>query len=213
MSMALPRRFATLLQIPIPRKILLASIGMAILFLALDSQMHQSLAEWARQLADSLAAFLLAAESFVLIMVVVFLLVLFAVGLRSFKAWQEHQRVYEQLRKEQEYARSIIDCSMTMIIGTDKDRNIKEFNRAAEATYGYSVAEVRGQPVTMLYSGDQESSRVGEQMRTQGFFTGEVISRKKSGELFSIFISATLLRDPQGGILGAVGNSRDLTGE
>ena len=117
------------------------------------------------------------------------------------------------LLQEKNFARSIIDHSVSTIIVVDAHRNIKEFNRAAERLYGYSALEVIGQPVSMIYGDEAQHAQVGEQMRTKGFFSGEVISHKKNGTPFPVYISAAMLYDNAGNIIGNVGSSRDLTEE
>ncbi|MBF0295529.1 MAG: response regulator [Magnetococcales bacterium] len=123
------------------------------------------------------------------------------------------QLAQERLLREREHARGIIDSSMTCIIGTDANRRIIEFNKAAETTYGYTLEEVRGLSVDRLYADPAQAEHVGREILTKGFFAGEVTSRKKNGEPFPVMIAASLLRDSDGNVYGSVGNSRDLTGE
>ncbi len=109
------------------------------------------------------------------------------------------------------YYRAIIDSSLDMIIAADPQRRIVEFNKAAERTYGYRANEVLGKPIDPLYADPEEMQRVGEVIQRTGRFIGEVRGRRKDGDLFPAFISATLLRDPQERIIGSVGSSRDLS--
>ena len=123
------------------------------------------------------------------------------------------KKQYQSLLQEKNFARSVIDYSIATIIAVDADRRIRKFNKAAEKMYGYSAEEVVGQPVSMIYGDGETSHRVGEEMRSKGFFSGEVVSKRKNGESFPVFVSATVLRDREGRIIGSVGSSRDLSKE
>jgi len=54
---------------------------------------------------------------------------------------------------------------------------------------------------------------VGKSMRTNDSFSGEITSRRKNGEEFPSRVSAVMLRDKHGSVMGSVGYSRDLTQE
>ena len=123
------------------------------------------------------------------------------------------KKQYQALLQEKDFARSIIDYSMSTIIAVDEKRRIKEFNKAAERMYGYTAAEVIGQPIVMIYGNDAVSNQVSEEMQTNGCFIGEVVSKRKNGESFLVRIAATVLRDRKGNTIGSVGSSQDLTKE
>jgi len=72
----------------------------------------------------------------------------------------ERKRAEEALRASQEYTSNIIDSSMDMIIAANKDRNIVEFNKAAEETFGYGREEVVGKLSDILYVDPQEALAV-----------------------------------------------------
>ena len=112
-----------------------------------------------------------------------------------------------------ELSEIIIDIAQDMIVAVDGVRGIHVFNKAAERTYGYSYSEVVGKPVGMLYGSPSEAQMVGETMHRHGQFHGEVMGRKKNGEIFPTRIAAKLLKNDRGEIIGSVGYSRDLTAE
>ena len=115
------------------------------------------------------------------------------------------------LRASQEYAGNIIDCSLDMIITVDMERKITEFNRAAEQTFGYRREEVLGRHVSMLYADEDEGLRVHSTTMENGRCVQEVANRRKNGEIFPGMLSASILRNAQGGPVGAMGISRDIT--
>ena len=68
----------------------------------------------------------------------------------------------------QEYATNIVDCSIDMIIAVDLDRNITEFNRAAQENFGYQRDEILGKHVSILYVNSREGSEIHKTIITQG---------------------------------------------
>ncbi|MBF0462824.1 MAG: PAS domain-containing sensor histidine kinase [Magnetococcales bacterium] len=114
---------------------------------------------------------------------------------------------------ERAYAHHLIDIAADMVVSVDDNRRINLFNKTAEQVYGYTAEEMLGQPITPLYDNPEEYQAIGEQMRTTGRFAGEITGRKKNGERFPVFVTAILLRNPAGEVIGSVGYSRDLTAE
>ncbi|MCF8465150.1 MAG: PAS domain S-box protein [Flavobacteriales bacterium] len=123
----------------------------------------------------------------------------------------ERSKAEKELRQAQEYARSIIDSSLDMIVATDIDYNINEYNAAAEATFGYTRKEVIGQPLSILFSDDQEMTKVVERITEVGSLANEIINRKKDGTFFISFLSASVIKNEKGETVGAMGVSRDIT--
>jgi len=115
------------------------------------------------------------------------------------------------LRASEQYARSIIDSSLDMIITVDPERRIVEFNRAAQETFGYTREEVLGKPVRILYADPQEGQTVHQTAFESGRIVREISNRRKNGDVFLCFLSASVMRDAKGELLGIVGVSRDIT--
>ena len=124
---------------------------------------------------------------------------------------EERKRAEKALRTTQEYSRNIINSSLDMIITVDTDRYIVEFNKAAEETFGYLREEVVGTSVDTLYANPQEALAVHKTTVEQGQCIQEILNKRKNGEVFPSFLSASLLRDAQGGAVGVMGVSRDIT--
>jgi PAS domain S-box-containing protein len=98
-----------------------------------------------------------------------------------------------------------------MIIGVDARRRITTFNPAAEHTFGYRKEEVLGKSVDLLYADPGEGEQVHSRTFTGAGFTGEIRNKRKNGELFYSYLSASVMRDPQGRVIGVMGISRDIT--
>ena len=98
-----------------------------------------------------------------------------------------------------------------MIVTVDQDRKIVEFNNAACETFGYRKEEVAGKNIKILYAREEQSKKVSTHISKNGRFIGEIENIRKNGEVFTSFLSATVMRDENGNVIGTVGNSRDIT--
>ncbi len=123
----------------------------------------------------------------------------------------ENKKAKEALLASREYARNLIESSLDMVISVDVDRNIVEFNKAAEETFGYGRSEVTGNPVDILYANPEESFEVHNTTLGDGKCVREIQNRRKNGETFPTFLSASLLRGVNGKVMGIMGVSRDIT--
>jgi PAS domain S-box-containing protein len=124
------------------------------------------------------------------------------------------RRQYEKtIENEKRYSNELIENSMNMVISVDKHRNIVVFNRAAQDTFGYSLEEVQGKLGSILYGNDNCQDMVSISLGERGHFSGEVINRRKNGELFPSFLNAMVLYDETDEFNGVVGNSRDITAD
>lgn len=111
----------------------------------------------------------------------------------------------------EEYYRTVIDSSLDMIITVDINRRIVEFNKSAQKTFGYAPEEVLGKPVEILYANPEQGDEISREVREKGICVAEVINKRKNGELFPSLISASLLRNSKGEVIGVMGISRDIS--
>lgn len=113
--------------------------------------------------------------------------------------------------------RAIVESMGEAVIATDHQYRITYWNPAATATYGWTAAEVLGQPVAALLattwtSPDEQRAAFaavahGERWR------GEVTQVRKDGQRVWILSVVTVLRDAEGVALGLVAVNRDLTAQ
>jgi len=124
----------------------------------------------------------------------------------------ERKNAERVLQETQKYTRLLIDSSLDMICASDKEGFITEFNAAAQTTFGYELDEVIGKHVSILYAKPEERIRItNEELYGKGRYAGEVVNLKKSGEPFIAYLSASVLKDDEGQVLGAMGVSRDIS--
>lgn len=124
---------------------------------------------------------------------------------------EEHKKTQQKLQEAQNFVRDIIESSIDMIIAIDESDKITEFNTAAQRLFGYELEEVMGKKASMLYVHKADFKHVKEELDKKDSFSGEILNRKKSGEEFTSFLSASLIKNQEGEILGSMGVSRDIT--
>lgn len=123
----------------------------------------------------------------------------------------ERKAVERKLRLAQQFTRSIIDSSLDMICASDVNNSITEFNHAAQQTFGYTLEEAFDLDPMKIFATPEDAERVRKAMESEGHFSGEINNVRKSGEVFPVFLSASVLINQQGERVGEMGISRDIT--
>ena len=123
----------------------------------------------------------------------------------------ERKKTQNKLATTQKFNKSIIESSLDMIVATDIDSRINEFNLAAQKSFGYTREEVLGKPVSIIYADEEEYKQVQEILHKEGVCSHEIVNKRKDGSLFISFLSASSLKDEEGNVFGAMGVSRDIT--
>ncbi|MCZ6872080.1 MAG: ATP-binding protein [bacterium] len=124
----------------------------------------------------------------------------------------QRKQVEAELRMAKDYAENIIKSSLDIIICVDPQRNITEFNRAAQRAFGYSKAEILGQSIDLLYADVSEGMALHSHLVEGGEgYTAEITNKRQDGTSFDAFVSASPMRDTDGNIIGVTGISRDIT--
>lgn len=121
------------------------------------------------------------------------------------------QKVKLKLEKSQEKNSLIFHQAQNCIIISDTQGKILEFNKASEILFGYTAEEIIGQNFERLYKSKSDLKTVKETLEKEGQFNGEIINQKKDGSHFVSFLSANLVYDKNGNVLGSMGVSRDIT--
>ncbi len=127
------------------------------------------------------------------------------------KEIRERKKAEDKLLENQAYTRNLIESSLDMICAINEKDQIVEFNKAAQARFGYSADEILGKSISILYYNERERKSVLAHLEDHGSYQGEVVNRTKSGEKFLSYLSASMLYDESGNVVGAMGVSRDIT--
>lgn len=112
------------------------------------------------------------------------------------------------------YLASIVMSAQDAIIGKTLDGIVTSWNMGAERMYGYSEAEMLGQPVARLAPPDRpdEIPHLMERLRR-----GETIEwlrtkrKRKDGTIIDVILTISPIRDIRGEIIGASTIARDVT--
>ncbi len=123
----------------------------------------------------------------------------------------EREKAEKKLIENQKYTKSIINSSLDIICASDIGGKIIEFNSAAEQAFGYKEKEILKKGVVALYSNKSDYLKVSKQLKKEGNFVGEVKNKRKNGEEFISFLSASVLYNDEGEPNGTMGVSRDVT--
>jgi PAS domain S-box-containing protein len=103
----------------------------------------------------------------------------------------------------------LFDASPSPVIGVDLRGRIHLFSRSAEETLGYTADEARAHlHVTDLYHRPDDARRVMNALRGEGPAgrpTLELTLRARNGELVPVLLTATLVHDAAGAIVGTLG--------
>ena len=114
------------------------------------------------------------------------------------------------------YFEHLLASSLDIVIAVDNEGQIIFYNDGAYRTLGYTLAEIRGKPVTTVYPNIEEARRVMAAMRGKEFGeTGQVKNFEtelvaKNGEHIPVAISGSVICDEIGHELGSIGFLKDL---
>jgi PAS domain S-box-containing protein len=109
---------------------------------------------------------------------------------------------------------AIVEDSDDAIISKNLDGVITTFNKAAERVFGYSAAEVVGQPITILIPADRQNEEpeiLARLRRGEGVEHFETVRKAKDGRALNISLSISPIKDAQGNVIGASKIARDIT--
>jgi diguanylate cyclase (GGDEF)-like protein/PAS domain S-box-containing protein len=132
------------------------------------------------------------------------------VALARSRKLAERRRYQDQLRL---FAKAFESASEGMVI-TAADGTILEVNRGLEAITGYREAEIVGEPSNLLDSTrhpPQFYQKLWERLRETGQWQGELWQRRKSGEDFPAYLTASALFDDEGRLTHFVAVLSDIT--
>jgi PAS domain S-box-containing protein len=136
-----------------------------------------------------------------------------AVNEEIIKLTQSLDATNTELETTRVYLDNLIQNSADMIVSTGRGRIITLCNRRAEEVLGYKSDEVLGQPVDILYEAG-EAQRVEKHLRQQPdgkLMEYEIRLRTKGGITIPARLTASLLYDRSGHLMGSVGACTDLT--
>jgi diguanylate cyclase (GGDEF)-like protein/PAS domain S-box-containing protein len=124
----------------------------------------------------------------------------------------EKFRLIETIPETQTYLKNVLDNSADIIITTNTEGRIVEFNNGASRLLGYSKGEVIGRKVEDFWLKPDERHDVLKILDKEGYISNyETQLITKSGQIIDISLTLSYIRDSSGRVLGTVGISKDIT--
>ncbi|WP_404360627.1 EAL domain-containing protein [Methylotuvimicrobium sp. KM1] len=122
----------------------------------------------------------------------------------------ERKKAEQQLRLHAQ----VFEYSREGIIITDSENNIISANPTYIELSGYTAEEALGKNPRLISSGLQDKSfyeNIWQEIHQRGHWQGEVINRRKNGDLYPQWLSISAIRNPQGRIIHHIGIMSDLS--
>ena len=131
----------------------------------------------------------------------------------SFNAMADSiQERTDVLSKTRDYMKNILDNTQDMVITTNTNGRIVEFNTGAEHILGYTRKEVVGQSAEMFYLDRQIKKKLMKRIEDEGAVKNyETKLRTKQGADIHMVITVSQLKDNSGNVIGAVEVGKDIT--
>ena len=117
------------------------------------------------------------------------------------------------LRETASQAAAVLHNSLDAIITLALDGTVTHWNAAAQRLFGYSPAEMLGQPVAKLvppYRLDEQGDLETRLKDSLAGFNFETIRMHRDGQVIAVSISLAPIRDAQGQLTGATEIIRDI---
>jgi two-component system sensor histidine kinase AtoS len=119
-----------------------------------------------------------------------------------------------ELKKNQDYLRSILESSADIIITVNPNGKIQTMNSGAENVLGYSRLEVIAQPIEMFFADPHERELAIAQLEhADNVVNYETKFVTKSGEIRDVLLTLSRLRNADRAVIGTIGISKDVTRE
>jgi PAS domain S-box-containing protein len=122
----------------------------------------------------------------------------------------ERKKNLESLR----WLSHIVDSSTDAVISYTQDWSIASWNKGAERIFGYSSNEIIGKPHAILIPEsklEEKKELLGKLLREDSIQPFETIRTCKDGKMIDVSLSASVIRDDSGEIVGATTIARDIT--
>jgi PAS domain S-box-containing protein len=119
----------------------------------------------------------------------------------------------KHLEDKQRIAAIAFESELGMTI-TDGEHTILQVNKAFTDITGYSAEEVVGRTPRLLSSGYHGTAfydQLVECLTRDGSWRGEVWNRRKTGDIYPVWLSVTSVRNSEGNIINYVGSLHDIS--
>ena len=134
------------------------------------------------------------------------------IAIEKAKIREQLERNNQKLKQTMDYLQNVLDNSADMIITTDIENNVVEFNKGAQEILGYTQSESVGKPLCDFFANPDHCNQLLEKIKKEGKISSqETQFITKENKIIDISITLSQLKDPSGNVFGTVGISRDIT--
>ncbi|MBE7444281.1 MAG: GAF domain-containing protein [Planctomycetia bacterium] len=134
------------------------------------------------------------------------------IAIEKAKMHEQLELKNQELKHTMDYLQNILDNSADMIITTDIENNVVEFNKCAEEILGYQQNEIVGKPLTKLSANPDHYRMLLEKIKQEGkVFNQETQLVTKGMKTIDISLTLSQLKDSAGNMIGTVGISKDIS--
>jgi PAS domain S-box-containing protein len=119
----------------------------------------------------------------------------------------------KRMERSREELASIVDSADSAIVRAMLDGTIVNWNKGAERLYGYLAEEAMGQSVAMLHRPEylEVFSEVMEKIGMGEAVNGEMVLRRKDGELIDVMLLVSPIKNSLGQVTAASAIARDIS--
>ncbi len=126
----------------------------------------------------------------------------------------DRRQAEKETKRAQYLLEKVVDNMADAIVVTDKTGLITFYNKGAAEIFGHHPADILGKPVLGFYVRKKDAKKVKQMLLKSkegkiSDFETEFLSR--DGRTVFVNMSATLIRDEEGKIVGTLGINRDIT--
>ncbi|TFW29368.1 EAL domain-containing response regulator [Duganella callida] len=123
----------------------------------------------------------------------------------------------EQRRANEEFLRlasQVFEATQDAIVVADPHGHIVATNPAFTQISGYTAKEVLGRSVALLHAGEPDAASFAAMVQAvakSGHWSGEILARRKNGDIYPGLLSASVVRDEAGQLINHVAVFMDIT--
>jgi PAS domain S-box-containing protein len=126
----------------------------------------------------------------------------------------DRKQAEEELKRSQEYTRSLIEASLDPLVTISPEGKITDVNEASIQATGVAKEGLIGTDFSDYFT-DPEKAREGyQQVFARGFVADYPLTiRHKDGKVTDVLYNASVYRDDKGEVLGVFAAARDITAQ
>jgi two-component system sensor histidine kinase UhpB len=120
----------------------------------------------------------------------------------------------ERKRAQQAFLASIVEFSDDAIIGQDLEGLINSWNRGGEKVYGYKIAEVKGKPISILFTSgnyDGALAQIDRIKKGEPSVSFETFHLTRDGQRINVALTISPIKDALDQLIGVSTISRNIT--